>query len=137
MTRAVLDTSVLVSALISPRAAPADLWREWRHGTLELIVSPLLLNELNETLQRAKFRRYHSEDDARAFVEYLRVHAEFHADPAVPVGVTPDPDDDYLVGLARAARADVLVSGDRHLTELPNPDPPVLTPRAFADQLWT
>jgi predicted nucleic acid-binding protein len=49
--------------------------------------------------------------------------------------VTPDRGHDYLVALARAARADVLVSGDAHLTGLPDPDPPVLTPRGFLDRL--
>ncbi len=46
-------------------------------------------------------------------------------------GLTADPDDDYLVALARAAGADYLVSGDRHLLELTDPEPPVLTPREF------
>jgi predicted nucleic acid-binding protein len=54
-------------------------------------------------------------------------------DPEVPVGATPDPDDDYLVGLAKASGSDFLVSGDPHLTELDDPQPPVLTPRSFLD----
>jgi hypothetical protein len=40
-----------------------------------------------------------------------------------------------LIALARAARADVIVSGDSHLTELPDPTPPVRTPRQFIEQL--
>ncbi len=56
-------------------------------------------------------------------VEHLRRNAIVLADPEVPVGATPDPDDDDLVGLARAADAAVLVSGDRHLTELLAPRP--------------
>ncbi len=51
----------------------------------------------------------------------------------VAPGLTPDPKDDYLVALARSAAAHFLVSGDPHLTELVNPRPPVLTPRAFLD----
>ncbi len=52
-------------------------------------------------------------------------------DPPEPAAPTADPDDDYLIALARAGGADYPVSGDRHLTELPDPDPPVLTPRQF------
>jgi predicted nucleic acid-binding protein len=37
--------------------------------------------------------------------------------------------------LARAARATYLVSGDRHLTGLADPTPPILTPRQFRDRL--
>ena len=52
-------------------------------------------------------------------------------DPPAQPGFTPDPDDDFVSSLADAAGADYLISGDRHLTELVNPDPPVLTPREF------
>ena len=56
-------------------------------------------------------------------------------DPPEVSGLTPDPGDDYLVSLARAAGVDCLVSGDPHLTGLADPRPPVLTPRAFLDRL--
>jgi uncharacterized protein len=135
VARAVLDPGVLVSGLISPRAAPAELLRAWRRGDFELIVRPKLLEELDETLQRGKFRHYHTREEARAFVEHLRLNARLERDPDVPVGATPDPDDDYLVGLASSTGSDFLVSGDRHLTELDDPEPPVLTPRAFLDHL--
>ncbi len=56
-------------------------------------------------------------------------------DPASIPRVTPDPNDDYLVALARAAKVRFLVSGDPHLTGLQDADPPVLTPRGLADRL--
>jgi uncharacterized protein len=135
--RVVVDPGVLVSAALSPRAAPAALLRAWREGAVELVVSPWLLQELDDTLRREKFRRYLSEEDAGAYVGQLHRNAVIRSDPDVPTGATPDPGDDYLVGLARAANADFLVSGDRHLTELSDPDPPVLTPRAFVEHLHT
>jgi hypothetical protein len=49
--------------------------------------------------------------------------------------LSPDPDDDYLLALAQATSTDYLISGDAHLTGLANPQPPVLTPRAFLDLL--
>ena len=45
--------------------------------------------------------------------------------------MTADPDDDYLVALAREAKADFLVSGDRHLREAGLPDVVVLSPAEF------
>lgn len=56
-------------------------------------------------------------------------------DPPVQPGLSPDPDDDYLVSLARAAAADYLVSGDSDLIGLVDAKPPVLTPRQFLDRL--
>jgi predicted nucleic acid-binding protein len=48
--RAVLDTNVLISAFLSPQAAPARAIRAWLDGRFELIVSPLLLAELERAL---------------------------------------------------------------------------------------
>ena len=58
-------------------------------------------------------------------------------------GVTRDPGDDYLAGVALKGKADVLVSGDRHLLELPDGRifdgmgnvVRVLTPREFLEEL--
>lgn len=58
-------------------------------------------------------------------------------DPPAQPALSPDPDDDYLVlvTLARASNADYLISGDRRLTSLADPNPPVLPPRQFVDRL--
>lgn len=135
MTRAVLDPGVLISALLSPDGAPAALVLEWLNGGFELVVSPALLEELGGVLQRPKFRRWITEDDAREFVEVLRLNAVVHPDPPVERGLTPDPGDDYLVALARAAGVACLVSGDSHLTALVGARPPVLTPKSFLGAL--
>lgn len=98
-------------------------------------MSPVLLAELAGVLGRPKFRRWPTVEEARAFVDALRRGAVVIDDPPSLPGVTPDPRDDYLVALARAAGADRLISGDPHLTGLADADPPVLAPRAFVDQL--
>lgn len=135
MLRAVLDPGVLISAVISPRAAPAALVRVWRANRFELVVSPALLDELMTVLLRSKFRRYLTEDQASSLVIELETAGTKTDDPDDRPAVTADPDDDYLVALAIAAQADALISGDRHLTALVKPAVPVLTPRAFLNQL--
>ena len=129
--RAVLDTNVLVSALISPGGGSARLLLELRSGAFELIVSPLLLAELREVLGRDKFRRYVSEAEADAYVELIRSEAVVRADPAAsPEALSADPDDEYLVDLARDAGADALVTGDTHLLDL-RAIIPAMTPAEF------
>jgi putative PIN family toxin of toxin-antitoxin system len=133
--RAVLDTNVLVSALVSPGGASAQLLFELRGGAFELKVSPLLLAELSEVLRREKFRRYVAEDEADAYVELIRREGQALDDP--PPGLSPlsaDPDDEFLIDLARAAKADVLVSGDAHLLDLRDLVP-VMTPAQFLARL--
>ena len=60
---------------------------------------------------------------------------ELREDPPPLAGATADPKDDNLVAPARDVSADYLISGDRHLTELTNPMPSVLTLRQLLDQL--
>jgi hypothetical protein len=125
--RVVLDPGVLVSALISPSGTPAKLLEEARNGALELIVSPLLLGELEEVLAREKFRRYVDLDMVRDYVSLLRRDAVVADDPAKePPLCSADPDDDYLIALAFSQKA-VLVSGDKHLLDLTG-GAPILAP---------
>ena len=99
-----------------------------------MLVSPRLLDELADVLSRSKFRRWLTEEEADAFLSSIRLLAEPVADPDSVLRVSPDPDDDYLVALGVAARADALVSGDRHLSGLIL-DPPVETSATFLSRL--
>lgn len=135
MIRAVVDPGVLIAGLVTPGGVPSDIIRAWRQGAFELVVSPLLLDELTETLLRPKFRRWLSENDAVAFVEVLRLSAVSAGDPAGVEPVSRDPNDDYLIALAREARAHVLVSGDADLTSLIGIEPPIVTPRLFLSSI--
>lgn len=135
MLRVVFDPGVLVSARLSGQGAPAELIRRWLDGQIDIIVSPLLLDEIDDVLHRAKFRRWLTVTETDAYIAFLREHATVVDDPPAETGLTPDPDDDYLVTLASAARADILVSGDSDLVDLPDPYPPVRTPRALVETL--
>ncbi|HEY2473437.1 MAG TPA: putative toxin-antitoxin system toxin component, PIN family, partial [Candidatus Cybelea sp.] len=120
---------------ISADSAPRKLLLRWLAGEFELLASPGLLEELERVLLRAKFRAYASEEEARRFVAIIRDLASISPDPPAQPGLTADPHDDYLVALARSTRAGILVSGDRHLLELVEPEPPVLSPRACLTHL--
>ncbi len=135
MLRAVLDTGVLISALLSPSGTPAALYLAALAGEFELVVCPQLLNELLEVLGREKVRRYVRPEEAAAFAVAVRRVGLFLPDPEIEPGATPDPDDDYLVALARAAGAHVIVSGDRRLVELEGVSPPIVAPAEFGRRL--
>lgn len=126
---------MLISALISGKGAPRSLLWLWLEGAFELIVCHSPLAELERVLLRPKFRPYVRANEVRAYVALLRRLSSIEPDPEVTTGLTPDPGDDYLVALARAAEAHFLVSGDPHLTEIKQARPPVLTPRAFLRRL--
>jgi putative PIN family toxin of toxin-antitoxin system len=130
VTRAVLDSNVLVSALIAPTGAPAKLVVAARGGSFDLIASPLLLAELESVLGRDKFRGLVDIEQVVAYMELLRREAHVVPDPDAPSPVRcADPGDDYLVALAHDQKA-MLVSGDRHLLDLAGRIP-VFSPSEF------
>jgi len=98
-------------------------------------VSPLLLAELGEVLRRDKLRRYVSDAEADAYVELIRSEGVVRADPSPsPEPLSTDPDDEYLIDLARDAQADALVTGDAHLLDL-RAIIPAMTPAEFLETL--
>jgi putative PIN family toxin of toxin-antitoxin system len=133
--RAVLDPNVLIAALLSREGRPAQAVVRWLAGEFELVVSPLLLAELERALAYPKLRARIDEAEAASFVEMLGDAAVVAPDPtSVPVR-SEDPDDDYLLALAESVGA-VLVSGDRHVLELA-PRFPAETVAAFLARLGT
>lgn len=131
MTRAVLDPGVIIAALISPGGAPASILRRWRDGELDLVVCPMLLEELDRALTYPKVRSRISEPDAEDVLAMLQANATVVADPEVMTPISRDPGDDYLFALARE-HADVLVSGDAEVTSVPDPEVRVMRPGPFA-----
>ena len=130
MTRVVLDANVLFSAALTPGGVPGSIVAEWLAGGFELIVSPRLVDEVERAFRSAKFRA----DPAvgLVLVSQLRELAVLVDDPSkVERIVAADPADDYLVALARAAGASVIVTGDRHLLEIHGLEPPAIRPREF------
>ncbi|MDA8395871.1 MAG: putative toxin-antitoxin system toxin component, PIN family [Candidatus Dormibacteraeota bacterium] len=136
MLRVVVDANVFISAVINPRGAPGRLVDSARSGQYVLVVSPLLLAEVEEVLGRDRVRRRLPPGAAERFLTELRALAELAPDARHPLPpVTRDPDDDYLVALAREAAVDCLVTGDADLTSLVELSPPVWSPAAFLARL--
>jgi putative PIN family toxin of toxin-antitoxin system len=134
--RAVLDTSVLVSAFIGRRdAAPSQLVAAWCDRRFTMTISQHLIDELSEVLLRPKFARWSAEGRAEDYVAGFAARGHMHADPPTPAATTRDPADDYLVALARSVRVDALVSVDRDLLDADLPDVSVIEPAQFLAQL--
>ncbi|WP_332743602.1 putative toxin-antitoxin system toxin component, PIN family [Hydrogenophaga sp.] len=112
--RVVLDTNLLVSAVISP-GVPRQLLDAARTGAFEPCTSEVLLAELQEVLQRSHLskRLEQAGVNAEALVQDLRAIFLVVAPEAVPRVVPSDPDDDHVLAAALAAGADLIASGDR------------------------
>ena len=133
--RAVLDLNVYVSALINPTGTPAQVARLGLQRRYEIVVSPALLTELAEVLDRRAFRRYFTADEAAEFIGAVAGASDEVDDPSAVEPVSRDPDDDYLVALARDAGVDRLVTGDPDLLEVAGPPVPIVSPGVFVAEL--
>jgi putative PIN family toxin of toxin-antitoxin system len=130
------DPGVLVSAAINSQGNPYRILRAWRDGEVGLVVCPHLLQELRDVLGRPRMRRFISAAEAEAFIDALTAAADVRADPYPVTGLVPDdPDDDYLVALARETGVDYVLASDQHLLKLEAPRPPVITPAALVAEL--
>lgn len=130
--RAILDPNVIISALLSRAGTPAKALRAWLEGRFDLIVSPLLLEELKRALAYPKISERIGRSESAELLDWLRREASIVADPdRTPSFRSEDPGDDYLLALAESERA-ALVSGDGHLLALSD-ELPVLTPREFLE----
>ncbi len=107
----VLDTNVLVSALLSPFQAPARVLDLVLSGEIDVVVDDRIMAEYREVLARSKFgfdaRSVH---DLLDYFEHAGVAVQ-----AMPLTIDlPDPDDSIFVEAAASAKA-ILVSGNlRH-----------------------
>jgi uncharacterized protein len=113
--RAVVDTDVLVSAMISAEGKEALLVLAVNQGLVVPCFSDEILNEYSEVLVRPRFA--FPRDEVDASLGLLRRRGQ-RVNPVPMVRVSPDPDDDKFIACAVARNADFLITGNqRHFPE--------------------
>lgn len=110
--RLVIDTNVLVSALLSGTSLPAHLIVLWREGRFDLLTSAEQLDELMRVTRYPRIRERLSPALAGRLINELRDIATVIERLPV-ITASPDPDDNYLLAIAVAGSADFLVTGDK------------------------
>ncbi|MES2832434.1 MAG: putative toxin-antitoxin system toxin component, PIN family [Pseudomonadota bacterium] len=108
--RVVLDTNVLLSALISPHGVPDIIYRAWRAAKFEVVTSRTQLDELRRASRYPKFQAILQPHLVGAMVNNLQRALVLDR---LPSNVEDDdPDDAFLLAMAIASDADYLVTGD-------------------------
>jgi hypothetical protein len=117
--RAVLDTNVIVSAVLIRRGNERRILDAWRGGAFDLVLSPPLLEELGRVLSYPRIRDARWMTDAEV-VELLEVLAAggIVVEGRPDVSASRDPSDDVFLAAAVEGRAEYLVTGDRDLLTL-------------------
>jgi putative PIN family toxin of toxin-antitoxin system len=134
----VLDTGVVVSALLFPKGRVAWLRDRWAVGSIRPLVSRATVDELIRVLAYPKFRLSGPEIDAvlaayLPFTETVEVSST-RDEPRLPA--CDDPDDQEFLWLALDGGAEALVTGDDDLLRLRDEAPfPIVTPAELKSRL--
>ena len=134
--RVVLDTNVLLSALMAPKGVPGSIVAAWIDAQFELVMSLEQVDEIGRVLAYPKIRRRLRWDDQRIkrFIKQLHVRAEVIDLGSTAAEVPRDPEDSSVLAPLVAAKADLLVTGDDDLLALRRRYP-IETPTEFGSRL--
>ncbi len=132
--RVVVDTNVLISAMLFPQSKPGQVLKSVVvHG--RLLVSRDAMSELNDVLRRPKFDRFATAEQRLEFVAALIDESEL-IDVHTTLMECRDPKDNKFLELAVDGAADVVVSGDSDLRILsPFRGIPIVSPEMFLTDL--
>ena len=134
--RVVLDTNVVLSALVFASGRTARLRHAWQSGACVPLVSAARAQELVRVLTYPKFRLDAAEQEELLadYLPYTRTVRIPDPPPAVPA--CRDPFDMPFLHLAVAGKAHALVTGDRDLLVLAaKASMAIVTPDAFMQML--
>jgi len=110
--RVVLDTNVLLAALLTHGTPPEQLYSAWRARQFVLCSCEQQIEEIRRVSRRPFFKQRLARGAAGRMVNDIRALA-LMCDPLPRVAAAPDPEDDFLLATAQAARAEFLVTGDK------------------------
>lgn len=110
--RVILDTNVLVSALLVKGSAPARIVDAWIEGRFLLVTSDAQLEEFRRVTRYPRVRPYVEPAEAGSLVNGLRRFAEV-CSTLPDVDASADPADNFLLAMAQTVAAEYLVTSDK------------------------
>ncbi len=114
MARVVIDTNVLVSALINNEKSRKLVLKSLEEQTV--ILSSQMLAELADVISRNKFSVTSSQ--VNKFISILVKKATMVSVHSIPKVILEDPDDDVVLTTALIGKAEYVVTGDKHLLKI-------------------
>lgn len=132
MIRVVLDTNILVSALLQPLGPSAELLLLAINGSIRLCMTGSIYAEYEEVISRARFQR--SPDAISDTLQAIR-EIGLWVRPTQPVHACSDPDDNIFLECAEAAQAEYLVTGNLKHFPLSWIGTRIVSPRWLAEYL--
>jgi putative PIN family toxin of toxin-antitoxin system len=132
--RVVLDTNVLLSGIAYPASIPGKIMAAWRHGSVEVLLSAYILDELRRVLPRLAHRHGLTSAEIDDLVDALSIQVEVieplpGAEPDLR-DVNDQPVLGTLLAALKTSGADYLITGDKDFLALVERYP-IVTPAKF------
>lgn len=123
MIRIVIDTNILVSAILTPEGNPAKILKFVLQGKLNLIVSPAIVEEIRQVLRYPKLVKLMKKnmitlEEVYTFLDKMSKIAVITPGKLDIEAIPDDPSDNMVLSCAVEGDADFIISGDHHLTDL-------------------
>lgn len=111
--RVVLDTNVLLAALISSHSTPDIIYHAWLAARFELVTGAAQLDELRRVSRYPKIKTILPAHRIGTMINNIQRAIVLNTLPPLPKGIeADDPDDTFLLAMSLAGNADYLVTGD-------------------------
>ncbi|MDR1564959.1 MAG: putative toxin-antitoxin system toxin component, PIN family [Oscillospiraceae bacterium] len=127
MTRVVVDTNVLVSALLSPKGIPAKIIALIFNSRVDMCYDSRMLLEYENVLLRPKFS-FDSQDIAQLMESLTQIGTAILPEP-LSINFA-DEDDKKFYETAKTARAVLVTGNGKHFSN----DPCIVSPTEFMER---
>lgn len=109
--RVVLDTNILISALIAPTGSANLIYSAWKSSKFTLLTHEKQINEFRRVSRYQKLHKYFYPEEAGTMINEV-IKLATHVKKLKRIDISPDSSDNFLIEIAVAGNADFLVSGD-------------------------
>ena len=130
--KVVIDTNVFISGIFWS-GPPYQILKAWQNHKIRLVLSQEILNEYDRVAYTLTKQYPHV--DLLPFIELLAMHAEMYTPVQLKQPLSRDPNDDMFIACALAAKAKIIISGDKDLLTISGVNKiTILKPSAFVMQ---
>lgn len=120
--KVVLDTNIIISAVILPHGTPAKIIKAWQERKFQLLISKEIFKEIACVLARPRLKKYNITLLRRKEILKVLYKYSVMTDGKLKVKVSEDPNDDMFIVCAMEGNADYIVSGDADLLKIKSHD---------------
>lgn len=135
MKKIVFDSNIYISAFHFPQSITRKLFDTLRSSSFDVVISKEIISELLGVL-RIKFE--YTTEKLDLLGEFLQDFCKIVEPKETIMIIKDDPDDNKILECAREGKADIIVSGDKHILKIKTyKGIKIMTAREFQENVYS